>query len=321
MTSAKNAKRLPPETVQLFPRNFRRKVAAITTVAALVGTAGSVRADSSVEQAAWAAFTRPSQPTATLSYVSPANTQQEVDIYAPAPTPAAKPGKPRPVILFVHGGGWTGGTREALAPHARYFAARGWVCVNVSYRLAGQSGVTIQNSRDDVRAAFDWVKQVAGSRGWDPAHIVALGESAGGQLACALGILPPEPERWRAHSLVLLNPVLDLTTLSWAQTLPGVREAGPIDPKKPGTHPAYEASPLFYLTRQSPRILLMHGRKDTVVPFSQAEALVERARAVNAVVELAPLDNAGHAFFLREYGTLEAIHTELKRIADFLGEP
>jgi acetyl esterase len=319
MTHPKIAHLTRSALTRLIVKPFLSGAVALAT---LTGFASAGRTDTAaLEQAAWAAFTRASQPTATVSYVELANTRQELDIYVTTSSLATRPGKPRPVILLVHGGGWTGGTREALAPHARYFAARGWACVNVSYRLAGQSGVTIQDSRDDVRAAFDWVRAVAEKRGWDSTHIVALGESAGGQLACALGILPPEPQRWRAHSLVLINPVLDLTTLTWAQTLPGVREAGPIDPKNPTAHPAYQASPLFFFTRESPRILLMHGRKDTVVPFAQAEALVARARTLNAVVELAPIDNGGHAFFLREYGTLEAIHVELKRIVEFIGEP
>ena len=271
------------------------------------------------EEAAWAAFTQSTKPEATVRYIPTGTENQELDIFSP---PAAqKSGKPRPVLILVHGGGWSGGSRDALAPHARYFAARGWVCVNISYRLTSVPGITLAEAQQDVRAAFDWVRSEAGKRGWDPNRISALGESAGGQLACALGVLPPEPKRWRAHSLVLVNPVLDLTTLNWALNTPGLREAGPVDPATAAQHPAGLVSPIFHLTREAPPILLLHGRKDVSVPIAQAEAFAARAKSVGAVVELVVLENSAHAFLLREYGNPVDMRAALQRIAQFLGEP
>jgi acetyl esterase/lipase len=230
-------------------------------------------------------------------------------------------GKLRPVLILVHGGGWSRGTRDALAPHARYFAARGWVCVNISYRLTSEPGITLNEAQADVRAALAWVRSEAEKRGWDPARICALGESAGGQLVCALGLLPPEPEKWRVHSLVLVNPVLDLTTLSWALNTQGLREAGPVNPATAASHPAGMASPLFHLTRDEPPILLLHGRKDVTVPVAQAEAFAARAKTVGASVELVVLEDSAHAFLLRELGRPEEIRAALRRIADFLPRP
>jgi acetyl esterase len=276
-------------------------------------------AESPAEAAAWAAFSRSSPAPVIEHYASPADEFHELEIYA-SPATTEKNARPKRVLLLVHGGGWGGGARDVLAPHARYFAARGWVAVNISYRLTNQPNVTLMNAQEDVRAAFDWVRTQASSRGWDANHIVVLGESAGGQLACALGILPPDPSRWRAHSLVLVNPVLDLTTLSWALTQPGLREGGPFDPASAAQHPAYRVSPLFHLAADSPPILLIHGRSDTVVPFSQVEAFIARGKQVGAKVELVALENTGHAFLLQQFGQPEAIRSTLQRIAKFLDE-
>ena len=276
-------------------------------------------AGADAEKRAWDAFNAATPPAETVRYVAPGAEKQELDLY-PAATTAKKHGS-RPVLMLVHGGGWGGGNREALAPHARYFAALGWDCVNISYRLTSIPGVTLMNSQEDVRAAFDWVRHQSAARKWDTSRIVALGESAGGQLACALGLLPPEPQRWRAHSLVLVNPVLDLTALSWALNQPGLREAGPFNDTTASQHPARAVSPLFHLRADCPPILLIHGRSDSVVPFAQAEAFATRAASVRAKVELVALDDTNHAFLLKEFGTPAAMRATLQRIAQFLGEP
>jgi acetyl esterase len=298
---------------------FPRAIGAAIAVAAIFTSC--VRAkDSAAESSAWAAFAEKSAPVSTERYGS-ADALQELDIYPAAASNVGKTSSAKPILLLVHGGGWGGGTRDALAPHARYFAALGWTCVNISYRLTSLPNVTLMTAQEDVRAAYDWIRAQAPKRGWDADHIVVLGESAGGQLACALGVLPPDPQRWQPHSLVLVNPVLDLTTLSWALNQPGLREAGAFDPAAGAKHPASLVSPLFQLTRNSPPTLIIHGREDSVVPFSQAEAYAARAKATGAKVELVALDKTNHAFFLSEFGSPDAIHATLQRIAQFLGTP
>ncbi|MEO6568039.1 MAG: alpha/beta hydrolase [Opitutaceae bacterium] len=271
------------------------------------------------DQIAWAAFTQKPAPPTTERYGS-ANALQELEIY-PARSSAGSAGRATPVLMLVHGGGWGGGTRDALAAHARYFAALGWTSINLSYRLTSLPGVTLLNAQEDVRAAFDWIRIHASQRGWDATRIVVLGESAGGQLACAMGVLPPDAPRWQPHALVLINPVLDLTSLTWALNQPGLREAGPFNPAAADKHPAYAVSPLFHVTKNSPPTLLLHGRDDNVVPFAQAEAYAGRAKTVGAKLELVALEKTGHAFVLTEFGSPEVIRATLQRIAQFLDSP
>lgn len=291
-------------------KTFRRLIFTVLSGAVVACERPALAAS---EPAAWAAFAQKT-PSPVIERYGTVDALQELEIY-PA---ASATHKPTPVLLLVHGGGWGGGTREALAPHARYFAAFGWTSINLSYRLTSLPNVTLLHAQEDVRAAFDWVRTQASQRGWDADRIVVLGESAGGQLACALGVLPPEPQRRQPRGLVLVNPVLDLTTLSWALNQPGLREAGPFDLAAPANHPARAVSPLFHLARNSPPTLLIHGRDDSVVPFAQAEAYAARAKMTGAKVELVALEKTNHAFFLSEFGSPEAIHSTLQRITQFL---
>src|SRR4051812_45820824 len=92
------------------------------------------------DQAAWAAFLQKSG-SPSVEHYGAADPLQELEVH-PA-TEARTPRPAKPVLMLVHGGGWGGGTRDALAPHARYFAALGWTSVNISYRLTSQPGVTL----------------------------------------------------------------------------------------------------------------------------------------------------------------------------------
>src|SRR5215216_5924816 len=133
---------------------FRRVALGLLAGCAISGArAAATVAD---DTAAWTAFSAKSLPASTERYGS-ADALQELEIY-PAVARAGGTRPAKPVLILVHGGGWGGGTREALAPHARYFAALGWTSVNISYRLTSQSGVTLMNAQEDVRAAFDWVR-------------------------------------------------------------------------------------------------------------------------------------------------------------------
>ena len=292
----------------------------LTAACVLVGMPlGAHGQNSPSDQPAWAAFTQKAAPPTTERYGS-ANALQELEIY-PARPSAGSAGRPTPVLMLVHGGGWGGGTRDALAPHARYFAALGWTTVNISYRLTSLPGVTLMDAQEDARAAFDWIRTHASQRGWDAKRVIVLGESAGGQLACAMGVLPPDAPRWQPQALVLINPVLDLTSLPWALNQPGLREAGPFNSAAADKHPAYAVSPLFHVTKNSPRTLLIHGRDDSVVPFAQAESYAGPAKTAGAKVELVALEKTGHAFILNEFGSPEAIRATLQRIAQFLNSP
>ncbi|MFC0384898.1 alpha/beta hydrolase [Muricoccus vinaceus] len=104
-----------------------------------------------------------------------------LDVYAP---PGSAP--PRPVLVFVHGGGFVRGEREANIP--AYAARNGMVGVAVTYRLAPQHPWPA--GARDVGAAIAWVRANAARFGGDPGRIVLMGHSAGATHAASFAFDP-----------------------------------------------------------------------------------------------------------------------------------
>ncbi|MFG2142762.1 alpha/beta hydrolase [Streptomyces sp. NPDC048696] len=105
-----------------------------------------------------------------------------VRIYTPATVPRSGP---RPVTVFLHGGGWVLGDLDSQDHIARIVANRsGTIVVSVDYRLAPEH--RFPAGIEDAYAALTWVSANAASFGGDGQSIAVLGESAGGNLAAAL---------------------------------------------------------------------------------------------------------------------------------------
>ena len=126
----------------------------------------------------------PSDDVRTLTYASRDGTDLLLDLYLPA-QPIRRP---TPVILFLHGGGWSGGTRTTGPDFKRYFARDGFAMASIEYRLT--PAVTFPANVEDVRTAVRWLKANAAAHGLDPDRICLWGTSAGGHLAAVAGLAP-----------------------------------------------------------------------------------------------------------------------------------
>lgn len=107
-----------------------------------------------------------------------------LDLYLPV-TPIRRPA---PVIVFLHGGGWSGGTRTTGPDFTRYFAQDGFAMASIEYRLT--PSVTFPGNVEDVRTAVRWLRANAATHGLDPERICLWGTSAGGHLAAVAGLAP-----------------------------------------------------------------------------------------------------------------------------------
>ncbi len=93
-----------------------------------------------------------------------------------------------PVIVFLHGGGWSGGTRTTGPDFKRYFAQDGFAMASIEYRLT--PSITFPANVEDVRTAVRWLKANAAAHALDPDRICLWGTSAGGHLAAVAGLAP-----------------------------------------------------------------------------------------------------------------------------------
>lgn len=210
--------------------------------------------------------------------------------------PKGGTGNLQTAIVLYHGGGWEGGEPDYLFAHCSYFARLGYVAISVEYRLAGVGLNTVFDCVDDARDAFYWVAANAGSLGVLEDRIVVGGESSGGHLAGCVGYIQdprlsgipvPQPE---PAACILVNPIVDLTSISWAMSKPGL---------SPGDIPAAESiSPIFHVDSDSPPAVLLHGSDDTIVSPQQSKDFAQSLYSHSIVAQLRIWDGKPHAFFL-----------------------
>ncbi len=128
------------------------------------------------------------QPThAALTYATVGGRALQLDLYRPTSLAT-----PAPLVVWVHGGGWSGGSRFP-AQSAAELNARGIAVASISYRLTSQAGqfgdqqVSFPAQIHDVKAAVRWLRANAGTYGLHAGRIGAWGSSAGGHLVALLG--------------------------------------------------------------------------------------------------------------------------------------
>jgi acetyl esterase/lipase len=214
-----------------------------------------------------------------------------------------------PVLLQVHGGAWTVGSKQVQGvPLMRQMAARGWVCVAINYRLAPRDPFPAQLI--DVKRAIAWVREHGPSFGADPRFVAITGGSAGGHLAALAALTPDDPAYQPGFedadtTLQAAAPhygVYDLAGASGSRKARQMRDtflARAVLRKDPLRDLAEfeRASPLLRVGPDAPPFLVVHGHHDTLVEVAQARQFVQALRAVSPrTVAYAELPGTQHAF-------------------------
>jgi acetyl esterase len=127
-------------------------------------------------------------PGKVYTYKETKEGERELEVYFPKDHSAAT--EAVPCIIFFHGGGWSGGSRDAFKYQCAYFASRGIVAVTVTYRLTNKKDKATMKGKEspkrlcipDAKSAIRWVKQHANDLGVDPDRLIVSGGSAGGHI-------------------------------------------------------------------------------------------------------------------------------------------
>ncbi|GAB3765924.1 acetyl esterase/lipase [Nocardioides ginsengisegetis] len=228
-----------------------------------------------------------------------------LDIYRPAEGDLTD----APVLLQVHGGGWTIGKKDEQAiPLMKHLAAKGWVVVAINYRLSPRDAFPAHIV--DVKRAIAWVKDNIASYGGDPSYVAITGGSAGGHLSALAAVTANDPE-WQpgfedadtsVQCAVPHYGVYDFAGSTGLRNAEQMRDrflAPRILQKRWSDDPeAFEAaSPILRVTRDAPDFFVIHGTVDSLVDVGQARLFVERLRQVSKrTVVYAELPGAQHAF-------------------------
>ena len=129
--------------------------------------------------------------------------RQQMDVYFPQ-----TPGKDRPVLLFLHGGGFIRGDKADRANLGWWGAHQGFVTVLANYRLAPE--VNWPAGAQDVVTACQRLQEICRSFGGNPQAIVLAGESAGAaHVAAAVLMRCFQPQDWKIAGAFLLSGPYD----------------------------------------------------------------------------------------------------------------
>jgi acetyl esterase/lipase len=206
-------------------------------------------------------------------------------------------GAKRPAVIVIHGGGWTGGSKEGMVQnHCLPYLQRGFVVANVEYRLAAVAPAPA--AVQDVLKAADWFLRNAERYGVDRRRVLVTGGSAGGHLALMVGMTPKSAKlgpQTKVAAVVnfygitdvgdqLEGPHMQKYAVTWVP-----EQAGRFDLAK-------RVSPMTYVRKDVPPILTIHGDADKTVPYEHGVKLTKALRGAGADAELMPIAGGGHGF-------------------------
>jgi acetyl esterase/lipase len=226
------------------------------------------------------------------------------DLRLPSPNPKSEIPIPKslPVVIFIHGGFWRSQFDLTHAGHAaNALTEAGLATWSIEYRRIGNPGGGWPGTFQDVAAAVDYLRVLAPQYNLDLDRVVVVGHSAGGHLAAWVASrhrIPPGDPLYKEDPLpvkaaVPLAGVVDLRR-GWELKLSNrVIEdfmGGSPDmlPERYAT-----ASPIEMLPTGVP-LRLIHGTKDTIVPYEISERYVQAAQRRGDDARLITLPGAGH---------------------------
>lgn len=132
--------------------------------------------------------------SATAAVQGPRDAGQQTLRYGRDPLQALDywpaPSRDAPLVVFVHGGGWSRGDKRMMAGSDKlaHWRAQGYAVASINYRLVPEA--TVEQQAADVAAAVAHLKARAGSLGLDPERIALVGHSAGAHLVALVGTDP-----------------------------------------------------------------------------------------------------------------------------------
>ncbi len=203
-----------------------------------------------------------------------------------------------PTVVYVHGGGWSGGNKTAFQRQAAHMATKGFVGACVEYRLSGEAKYPA--AIDDVKAAIRWVRANAASYRIDPRRIGAAGGSAGGHLVALAAVTSSGPED-SVQAVAAFNPAVDISGFGRKAPAGAANSLYKFFGKTYQEDPALykSASPLDLVSAKAPPFLFLHGTADTTVPFQQSADMRAALKKVGVRAEILPAEGAAHGFFNR----------------------
>jgi acetyl esterase/lipase len=238
-----------------------------------------------------------------LVYGQGSGADLKLDLYLPQ-----GPG-PHPIAIYIHGGGWTEGSKAMGKGLCTALAQRGYLAASIDYRLADVAPWPAQI--DDCMAATRWLQAHAGDYGGAPGQVVVTGGSAGGQLALSLACGwseggkvvngAPQEYPWPGRPIKACCSWYGPTDMALLGQVPKLslnlqEYLGETQAQRAVSAPS--ASPLLYVDPHDPPVLFIHGTKDPLVPIEQSRTMHAALQAAGVKTDIIEVPGGSHGIFL-----------------------
>jgi acetyl esterase/lipase len=258
----------------------------------------------------------PANYTAQLNvvYTNVNGWEGKADFYLPTNV-----GKQTAIVINIHGGGWNKGVKESQTGFSSFFKA-GYAVANIEYRLTGQA--TAPAAIEDARCALIYIIKNAKVLNIDVNKIVVMGGSAGGHLALMAGLLGNNHlfdkncigiENIKVAAIIDKYGITDVWDWAYGKNITSKSATKWLGDKSTDEAFAKSVSPIYYITKNSPPIFIVHGDADPTVPYQQSEALYKKLQELNVKTTFITVAGGLHGKFEKEK------NSEInKAIIDFL---
>ncbi len=256
-----------------------------------------------------------------ITYATVGERKLPLDLYFPANADRALP-----LVIWIHGGGWRGGSKENPG-RALPLLGRGYAVASVEYRLSGEA--IFPAAIEDCKAAVSFLRLNAAKYNLDPDRLGVWGSSAGGHLVALLGTTNDVTD-FDTHAVCKNAPATVQAVCNWfgptdflrMNDFPGfIDHDGPESPEsrfiggpiQQHKEKVAKANPITYVSKSDPPILIMHGEVDQAVPYNQSELLHAALQKAGVESTLYKVRKGDHGF----RGATDSPESLFEMVADF----
>lgn len=260
-----------------------------------------------------------------MTYCKVDGVHLKADLFLPASAT-----EPTPLLIHIHGGGWTSGDKRESDGFMEFYALvqAGFAVASINYRLAPE--YKMADMIADVRCSVRSFRAHAAEYNLNPDRFGVWGESAGAQLSALLGTMEDEISEYdnneftafsnRVQAVVDLFGPSDFIFLFYDGRKISL---GPTTVSIFGSDDIYDpiytyASPTTHISKDDPPFLIVHGDKDEIIPVSQSQEFFKKLLALEVDAKMVIVKNGNHG--LTKDGQDPSREVIMQMIIDFFTE-